>query len=130
LAQGFRFQIDILAKGYFIMFGKNSVQLEGNLTHEPKLLNNNVVRLRLAVDTPSKTKTANFFDIVCFRDVATQVSTYKKGNRILIDGSLKNNSYQKKLADGTEFTVYGNEIIANSVNLIFGNKDEENYGSN
>lgn len=104
----------------------NKLLLKGNLTKEPRLLNNGVVKFRLAVDNMSNT---NFFDIVCFNGVAQQAASFGKGDLIAIDGCLKNNNYNKTLPDGTEVTVYSNDIIANSVNLIFkkdGNTDATN----
>jgi single-stranded DNA-binding protein len=105
----------------------NKLLLKGNLTKEPRLLNNGVVKFRLAVDNMSNNP--NFFDIVCFKEVAQEAASFGKGDLIAIDGCLKNNNYNKTLPDGTEVTVYSNDIIANSVNLIFkkdANRDATN----
>jgi len=105
----------------------NKLLLKGNLTKDPKVLNNGVVKARIAVD--NKSNTPNYFDFVCFKDVAQQVASFSKGDLIAVDGCLKNNNYNKTLPDGTEVTVYSNDIIANSVNLIFkkdANRDATN----
>jgi len=102
----------------------NRLLLKGNLTKEPMTLNNGVVKIRLAVD--NKSNTPNYFDVVCFKEVAQQVVSFGKGDLIAIEGCLKNNNYNKTLADGTEVPVYGNDIIANSVNLIFSKGDNRN----
>ena len=104
----------------------NKLLLKGNLTKDPEVFNNGVVKFRLAVDNMSNT---NFFNIVCFREVAQEAASFGKGDLIAIDGCLKNNNYNKTLPDGTEVTFYSNDIIANSVNLIFkkdGNTDATN----
>lgn len=102
----------------------NRLLLKGNLTKEPMTLNNGVVKIRLAVD--NKSNTPNYFDVVCFKEVAQQVASFGKGDLIAIEGCLKNNNYNKTLPDGTEVPVYGNDIIANSVNLIFSKGDNRN----
>jgi len=102
----------------------NRLLLKGNLTKEPMTLNNGVVKIRLAVD--NKSNTPNYFDVVCFKEVAQQVASFGKGDLIAIEACLKNNNYNKTLADGTEVPVYSNDIIANSVNLIFSKGDNRN----
>ena len=56
--------IKILAKG-LKMNEVNKLLLKGNLTKDPKVLNNGVVKARIAVD--NKSNTPNYFDFVCLR---------------------------------------------------------------
>jgi single-stranded DNA-binding protein len=105
----------------------NKLLLKGNIAVPPLVLKNGVVKIRLAVD--NKSQTPYWFDIVCFKDVAQEAASFGIGDLVSIDGCLKNNNYVKTLADGTEKKVYSNDIIANSVNLIF-SKDNNRDATN
>ena len=116
----------ILGKG-LKMNEVNKLLLKGNLAVPPLVLKNGVVKIRLAVD--NKSQTPYYFDIVCFKDVAQVAASFGTGDLVSIDGCLKNNNYVKTLDDGTEKKVFSNDIIANSVNLIF-SKDNNRDATN
>ena len=82
----------------------NKVILMGRLTADPELRyttgsNIPVCRFRLAVERPyqrqGEERQADFFSIVAWRSTAEFVSKYfRKGVRVLVEGSLRNNDYQ------------------------------------
>ncbi len=81
----------------------NKVILMGRLTADPETRytqnNISVTRFTLAVNRPGKPQegqpTADFFDIVAWRSTADFVGKYfKKGMQVLIEGNLRNNSWQ------------------------------------
>jgi len=102
----------------------NVVTLKGNLTHEPNVLKNNVVRLRIAVD--GRNSTPDYFDMVCFKDIANQASSLNKGDLIAVEGCLRNNTYEKTLEDGTTQTQKRNDIIVNSIDVVFKRGNNQN----
>lgn len=56
----------------------------------------------------------DFFQCVCFGKISENVEKYcEKGNKLLIEGRVKNNNYQK---DGT--TIYSTEIIVDSLEFL------------
>jgi len=95
----------------------NKVILVGRITQDPQLrtgMNGNVVTFNLAVNRnySKEDKQADFFRIVCFGKNAEFVASYlRKGRLILIDGSLRNNSWTDR--DGKQRVT--TEIIANKV---------------
>lgn len=81
----------------------NKVILMGRLVADPETRytqnNISVSRFRLAVSRPGKQQegqpSADFFDIVAWRGTADFVGKYfKKGMQVLIEGYLRNNSWQ------------------------------------
>ena len=82
----------------------NKVILMGRLTADPELrytsgTNIPVCRFRLAVERPYKKagedRQADFFSIVAWRSTAEFVSRFfKKGQRMLVEGYLRNNDYE------------------------------------
>ncbi len=82
----------------------NKVILLGRLTADPELryttgTNIPICRFRLAVERPyqkaGEERQADFFSIVAWRSTAEFVSRFfKKGQRILIEGYLRNNDYE------------------------------------
>ena len=82
----------------------NKVILMGRLTADPELRyttgsNIPVCRFRLAVERPyqkaGKERQADFFSIVAWRSTAEFINKYfRKGVRVLVEGSLRNNDYQ------------------------------------
>ena len=82
----------------------NKVILMGRLTADPELryttgTNIPVCRFRLAVERPfqkqGEERQADFFNIVAWRNTAEFISKYfRKGVRVLVEGSLRNNDYQ------------------------------------
>lgn len=75
-------------------------------------------RFSLAVDRPFKQgeeKETDFFNIVCWRNVADSCSKYlKKGMRCAVMGSLQNRQYVDK-SGATRYIV---EILASSVEFL------------
>ena len=97
----------------------NKVILMGRLTRDPEVRYGNdnkpVARYSIAVDRRYKDQNGNyptdFFNLVSFGNTASFVEKYlRKGTKIVIDGELRNNNYEK---DGK--TVYQDQIVANSV---------------
>lgn len=97
----------------------NFVILMGRLTKDPEVRYGNdnkaIARFSLAVDRKYKDNNGNyptdFFNLVSFGKTAEFVEKYlHKGVKILVEGEIRNNNYQK---DGK--TVYSDQLIANSV---------------
>lgn len=90
----------------------NRVILVGRATKDPEV-NEKVVRFDLAV---SRTKDeTDFFKVSCFEKVAEFVKSYvKKGRLLLIEGTLRNNSWTDK--EGKQRIT--TEIIANRVEIL------------
>ncbi len=118
----------------------NKVILMGRLTRDPEVRYGNdnkpVARYSIAVDRRYKDQSGNyptdFFNLVSFGNTASFVEKYlRKGTKIVVDGELRNNNYEK---DGK--TVYQDQIVANSVefaeskNAQGGNGDYSNAPSN
>lgn len=105
----------------------NSVIMIGRLTKDPELRfiagsGKAVANLTLAVNREfSKEKEADFFRVIVWGKQAENVANFLgKGRKILINGNLQNNNYEK--ADGTK--VYGDHIIANRVEFLdYADKD-------
>jgi single-strand DNA-binding protein len=95
----------------------NRVILVGRITQDPEMKATTggaeVVNFSLAVNRYSKDQQqADFFRIVCFGKNAEFVKSYvKKGRLLLVEGSLRNNSWQDR--DGNKRIT--TEIIANRV---------------
>lgn len=95
----------------------NKVILVGRITQDPQLrsgMNGSVVTFNLAVNRnySKEDRQVDFFRIVCFGKNAEFVASYlRKGRLLLIDGSLRNNSWTDK--DGKQRVT--TEIIANRV---------------
>ncbi|MCR5144526.1 MAG: single-stranded DNA-binding protein [Lachnospiraceae bacterium] len=98
----------------------NRVIMMGRLTADPDVRfgagnNTQVTRFSIAVDRRFKREgdpDADFFNCVTFGKTAEFVEKYfRKGNRILIEGEVRNNNYTNK--EGQK--VYGTEINVNSV---------------
>lgn len=97
----------------------NKVILMGRLTRDPEVRygsdNRPIARYSIAVDRRYKDQNGNyptdFFNLTSFGKTAEFVEKYlKKGTKIVIDGEIRNNNYEK---DGK--TVYQDQIVANSV---------------
>ena len=97
----------------------NKVILMGRLTRDPEIRYGNdnrpVARYSIAVDRRYKDQNGNyptdFFNLTSFGKTAEFVEKYlRKGTKIVIDGELRNNNYER---DGK--TVYQDQIVANSV---------------
>ena len=97
----------------------NKVILMGRLTRDPEVRYGNdnrpIARYSIAVDRRYKDQSGNyptdFFNLTSFGKTAEFVEKYlRKGTKIVIDGELRNNNYEK---DGK--TVYSDQIVVNSV---------------
>ena len=97
----------------------NKVILMGRLTRDPEIRysqdNKPIARYSIAVDRKYKDQNGNYptdiFGLTSFGNTATFVEKYlHKGTKIVIEGELRNNNYEK---DGS--TVYQDQIVANSV---------------
>ena len=107
----------------------NKVILMGRLTADPELRyttgsNIPVCRFRLAVERPfqksGEERQADFFSIVAWRSTAEFVSKYfRKGVRVLVEGSLRNNDYQ----DSNGIKHYSMEVQAERVYFADSKKD-------
>ena len=97
----------------------NSVILMGRLTKDPEISSSTsgttFARYSIAVDRKYKKDgepTADFFSCVSFGKQADFVSQYlKKGTKIVVSGSLQNNTYTNK--DGQK--IYDIRVIVNDV---------------
>ncbi len=96
----------------------NRVILVGRITQDPEMKastsGTQIVNFSLAVNRYAKDQQqqADFFRIVCFGKNAEFMSAYiKKGRLLLVEGSLRNNSWQDK--DGNKRIT--TEIVANRI---------------
>ena len=97
----------------------NTVILMGRLTKDPEISSStsgtSIARYSIAVDRKYKKDgepTADFFSCVSFGKQADFVSQYlKKGTKIVVSGSLQNNTYTNK--DGQK--IYDIRVIVNDV---------------
>lgn len=107
----------------------NSVQIAGRLTRDAELKYTQggmaVANFTVAVSRYKKggEDTADFIRCVAFGKTAEIVAERtKKGNRVLVEGSIKTGKYEHK--DG--YTVYTTEINAYNVNIIDWADDKNN----
>ncbi len=97
----------------------NKVILVGRITHDPELKvtqgGTEVVNFQLAVNRQRKDDPADFFRIVCFNKTAEFLSNYvTKGKLLLVEGSLRNNTWQ----DNSGQKKTSTEIIAMRIALM------------
>jgi len=79
-----------------------------------------VAKFSIAVNKPKDG--TDFVPIVAWNQVAENVSTFcEKGSKILVDGRLQNNSYEK---DGQK--RYYTEVVAERIEFLSAKKKEEN----
>ncbi len=114
------------------MASLNKVILIGNMVADPELKQTpngiSVCRFRLAVQrryaraAEQGQQTADFLDVVAWRQSAEFVSKYfKKGSPILVCGQIQSRNWEDK--DGAKrYTV---EILADEVSFV-GNKSDDN----
>lgn len=93
----------------------NKLIMMGRLTKDPEIRYNNegkaIARFSLAVDRNYKDAPTDFFNMVSFDKTAQFIENYiHKGSKILVEGKLQNNNYEK---DGKK--VYANQIIADRI---------------
>ena len=113
----------------------NKVILLGRLVNEPELryTTNNTAccKFRIAVNKPGKQAegqpTADFFQITAWRQTAEFVGKYfTKGQQVLVEGYLRNNSYTDK--DGNK--RYSDDIHAEQVYFADSKKSNDNSNDN
>ena len=101
----------------------NKVLLQARLGNDPELKTSSngisVVTLNVAVKRDFKNKNGenetDWLTVVIWRQTAEMVAKYfKKGDQILIEGSIQTRRYQDK--DGNNRTAF--EIVANNVHFI------------
>ena len=94
----------------------NRIFLMGRLVKDPELRDTHsgktYARVGLAVDRPfSKNKEVDFFNLVAWDKTAEMMSRYLgKGRRILVEGRLQTNSYEK---NGVKVSTY--DVIVSNV---------------
>jgi single-strand DNA-binding protein len=108
----------------------NKLILLGRLVHDPEMrvtpqTNTSVVRFSLAVNRAFKAAegqpTADFFNIVAWKSTADFVNKYfKKGQQVLIEGSLRNKNWTDK--DGNK--RYSTEVHADHVYFADSKRDQ------
>lgn len=97
----------------------NKVIIMGRLTKQPEVQTtqggNPICRFSIAVDTGyGENKHTSFFNCVAFKKTAENIAQYfSKGQRILLDGSIKQNVWDK---DGVK--QYSVEIMVFSFDFI------------
>ncbi len=96
----------------------NKVILVGRITHDPeiKIANDKqYLDFQLAVNRYGKDDKSDFFKVVCFGKTAEFVDKYvKKGNLMLIEGSLRDNQWTDEYGQKKRKT----EIIAQRIQLL------------
>ena len=96
----------------------NTVSLIGRLAADPTVRETSagiVVSFRLAVQRPTKDKTADFFNVSAFGKTAEYISNYvTKGRLVVVNGRLETNAYINK--EGVNVQTV--QIVANSVNAL------------
>lgn len=97
----------------------NKVILVGRITHDPELKitqgGTEVVNFQLAVNRQRKDDPADFFRVVCFNKTAEFLNNYvTKGKLLLVEGSLRNNSWQ----DNSGQKKTSTEIVAMRIVLM------------
>ena len=111
----------------------NKLILMGRLTRDPEIRyggpnNTCIARFSLAVDRRYKREdgpAADFFNCTAFGRTGEFVEKYlQKGTKVVLDGEIQNNNYQNK--DGQ--TVYGFQVIANSIEFAESKKAQEDSG--
>jgi len=111
----------------------NKVILMGRLTADPDLRyttgNIPVCRFSIAVDRPfqkqGEEKQADFFRVTAWRSTGEFVSRYfKKGNRVLVEGWLKNDNYE----DNQGVKHYSTDVQADRVYFADSKRDDSNGG--
>ena len=96
----------------------NTVSLIGRLTADPTRRDSSagqIASFRIAVNRPTKDKTADFFSVTAFGKTAEYVNNYvNKGRLVVVSGRLEVNSYKNK--EGVD--VQAVQVVANSVNAL------------
>ena len=105
----------------------NKVVLTGNLTKEPELRRTqsgkSVVRMNIAVNQGYGDKqTTDFFNLIAWEKTAEVCDKFlNKGSKILVEGRLRNNNYEK---DGVKH--YAVDVIVDTVEFMDSKKKAVN----
>ena len=105
----------------------NNIQLTGRLTADPELKTTqsgvSVCAYNLAVKRPKVKDTTDFLTCVSWRQGAEYLAKYgRKGDMVAVSGALTTRSWEDK--NGNKRLSY--EIVADTVELIGGTKNEQN----
>ena len=103
----------------------NKVILTGRLVSDDfkKFQSSKGMSLTFKIALIEKTKRTNFIDIVCFNNIANNITKYiKKGDLLEVEGKLNNSKYTTK--DGK--TIYKTEIVAKNITFSVKSKHNEN----
>lgn len=96
----------------------NTVSLIGRLAADPTVRQTQagvVVSFRLAVQRPTKDKTADFFNVTAFGKTAEYIQNYvAKGRLVVVNGRLEVNAYTNK--EGVNVQTV--QVVANTVNAL------------
>lgn len=103
----------------------NKVILTGRLVSDDfkKFQSSKGMSLTFKIALVEQAKKTNFIDIVCFNNIANNITKYiKKGDLLEIEGKLNNSKYTTK--DGK--TIYKTEIVAKNITFSVKSKNNEN----
>ena len=103
----------------------NNVTLVGRLTKDPEVkttqTDKSTCTFSIAVDRPSKEKTADFISCVAWEKNAELIGKYlTKGSRIGIIGAIQSRSWEG--TDGKR--IYVTEVLVNRIEFIDTKKDK------
>jgi len=103
----------------------NNVTLVGRLTKDPEVkttqTDKSTCTFSIAVDRPSKEKTADFISCVAWEKNAELIGKYlSKGSRIGIIGAIQSRSWEG--TDGKR--IYVTEVLVNRIEFIDTKKDK------
>ena len=103
----------------------NNVTLVGRLTKDPEVkttqTNKSTCTFSIAVDRPTKEKTADFISCVAWEKNAELIGKYlTKGSRIGIIGAIQSRSWEG--TDGKR--IYVTEVLVNRIEFIDTKKDK------
>ena len=109
----------------------NKVIMMGRMTRDPEITvygsGDKLARISIAVDRRFKKEgeaQADFFDCTAFKKTAEIIEKYMhKGTKVVIDGELRNNHYEK---NGVKH--YAQRIIINSIEFAESKKNDSSGG--
>ena len=111
----------------------NKVILQGRLSHDPELrtTQSNISKTTFTIAVNRKTKNdevkydVDFIDCVSWRTTADVIyKHFHKGDSILIEGSLRKDTYQK---DGVN--KYNNYVLVDGFDFVGTQKETQNIGN-
>lgn len=103
----------------------NKVILTGRLVSDDfkKFQSSKGMSLTFKIALVEQAKKTNFIDIVCFNNIANNITKYiKKGDLLEIEGKLNNSKYTTK----DNKTIYKTEVIAKNITFSVKSKHNEN----